>query len=153
MAALPMPGLTPPAVNMKRSFIDSNIIVYANDSNAGAKQHQAIDIVKTHLLKRSGVISTQVMQEYANVAITKLKQESSVVLRQLRLLENFHMAAITPKTTRRAVEILTTYQLSFWDANIIAAAEDAECELILSEHLNTGQFYAGIEVVNPFTSP
>jgi predicted nucleic acid-binding protein len=148
-----MPGLIPSAVNMKRSFINSNIIVYANHSHAGAKQHQAIDLVKTHLLKRSGVISTQVMQEYANVAVTKLNQESSVVLRQLRLLENFHMAAITPKTTRRAIEILTGYQISFWDPNIIAAAEDAECELIFSDDLNTGQFYAGIEVVDPFTSP
>lgn len=134
---------------MKTCFIDTNIIVYANDMNAGEKQGQAIDIIKRQMQMQTGVISTQVMQEYANVAINKLKQETSVVLRQLRLLEDLAVAPITPKTTRRAVEILATYQISFWDANIIAAAEAAECDVILSEDLNPGQFYAGIQVINP----
>ena len=137
---------------MKTCFIDTNIIVYANDKNAGDKQRQAIDIVKQQLQMQTGVISTQVMQEYANVAISKLKQEISVVLRQLRLLEDLAIAPITPKTTRRAVEILTTYKISFWDANIIAAAEAAECDVILSEDLSSGQFYAGLEVINPLAN-
>lgn len=137
---------------MKTCFIDTNIIVYANDKNAGDKQRQAIDIVKQQLQMQTGVISTQVMQEYANVAISKLKQEISVVLRQLRLLEDLAIAPITPKTTRRAVEILTTYKISFWDANIIAAAEAAECDVILSEDLSSGQFYAGLEVINPLAT-
>ena len=135
---------------MRRSFIDSNIIVYANDRTAGDKQRRAAELVKIHMQEQTGVISTQVMQEYANTAINKLHQDSAVVARQVRLLEHLALAPINPKSIRRAVEILTTYQISFWDANIIASAEAFECDVILSEDLNTGQFYAGIEVINPF---
>lgn len=135
---------------MKRAFIDSNIIVSANDCQAGPKQSLAIQVVKDRMRDQTGVISTQVMQEYANVAIGKLNQDCSVVLRQLRLLERLSLSPITPQTTRRAVELLELYGISFWDANIIASAEAAGCDVILSEGLNTGQYYAGMEVVNPF---
>jgi predicted nucleic acid-binding protein len=135
---------------MKRSFIDSNLVVYANDCSSGAKQEQAITLIQELMTSQTGVISTQVLQEYAQVATNKLGQDSAVVLRQLRLLENFRIVPLTGKTVRRAVEIQTSYQISFWDANIIAAAEAADCDRILSEDLNAGQLYAGIEVVNPF---
>ncbi len=138
---------------MKFYFIDSNIIVYANDRQAGTKQDQAIDIVQRLIRGRHGVISTQVMQEYAQVALSKLSQDSAVILRQLRLLERLIVSPLTAKTTRRAVEIVAAYRISFWDANIVAAAEAAECDFILSEDLNTGQFYAGLQVINPFVVP
>ncbi len=136
---------------MKFCFIDSNIIVYANDCSNRDKQERAIQLVQHLMRSQSGVISTQIMQEYANVALTKLEQPSPVILRQLKLLENLTLAPITAKTTRRAVELKITYQLSFWDANIIATAEEADCDIILSEDLNAGQLYAGLEMVNPFT--
>lgn len=137
---------------MKSGFIDSNLIVYANDRREPEKQSRALELVQAMMMKGCGVISTQVLQEYANVALTKLDQESSVILRQLRLLENLHIELITPEITRRAVEIKITTQISFWDANIVAAAESAECDFIVSEDLNAGQLYAGMEVVDPFTS-
>jgi len=85
---------------MKRAFIDSNIIVYANDCQAGPKQSRAIQVVKDRMRDQTGVTSTQVMQEYANAAISKLNQDCSVVLRQLRLLERLSLSPITPQTTR-----------------------------------------------------
>jgi len=51
---------------------------------------------------------------------------------------------------RRAVEIKAAYQVSFWDACIIAAAEYAKCRVILSEDMNAGQFYSVIVMQNPF---
>jgi len=135
---------------MKRCFIDSNIIVYANDVSAGVKQERAIDITIRLMQAQTGVVSTQVMQEYAKVALDKLHQEPEIVLRQLKLMETFIQSPITSKTTRRAVEIKTAYQISFWDANIISSAESADCDIILSEDLNDGQLYAGIQIVNPF---
>ena len=51
---------------------------------------------------------------------------------------------------RRAVEIVQLYKIGFWDACIISNAEYANCLKIFSEDLNTGQFYSGIQVVNPF---
>lgn len=135
---------------MTYCFIDSNIIVYANDRNSGAKQDRAIETVELLMRNQRGVISTQVLQEYAHVALNKLGQDSGIVIRQLKLLERLVMSPITCRTTRRAVELLCAYGISFWDANIVAAAEQAGCDLVLSEDLNAGQLYAGLKVLNPF---
>jgi len=98
----------------------------------------------------SGVISTQVLQEYAHVALNKLHQRQDVILRQLVLLEEMTVIQQSPTLIRRAVEIKATYQISFWDACIIAAAEYAKCNVILSEDMNASQFYSGIVMQNPF---
>jgi len=137
---------------VKQCFIDSNVVVYANDRNAGHKQTRAIDVIRQLMCAQNGSLSIQVLQEYANVALIKLKQEAEVVLRQLKLLESLTVIAPTPKMVRRSVEIRNVYHIAFWDAAIIGAAEMGECDAILSEDLNTGQYYSGIEVVNPFAS-
>ncbi len=135
---------------MRRYFIDSNILVYANDRNAGEKQARAIEAIVRCMKAGNGVISIQVLQEYANIALAKLMQDSAVVLRQLTLLDVFRIVAPSSAMVRRAVEIRSAYRISFWDAGIVAAAETADCDRILSEDLNAGQFYAGVKVTNPF---
>ena len=56
---------------------------------------------------------------------------------------------MTPRLIRRGLEIQTRYQISFWDASIIAAASSAGCSVMLSEDLSAGQVYAGVGS-NPF---
>ncbi|MEF8822839.1 MAG: PIN domain-containing protein [Desulfohalobiaceae bacterium] len=137
---------------MRRCFIDSNIVVYANDRSSGSKQSRAVEIISACMAGGNGVISIQVLQEYANIALKKLGQDPPVVMRQLKLLEAFTLVTPSPKSVRRAVEIRQSYRISFGDAGIIAAAEDANCGVIFSEDLNNGQYYAGIVVVNPLLS-
>ena len=133
-----------------RMFLDSNIIVYANDCREPHRQRVAVDVVTGCMREGSGVISVQVLQEYANVALGKLKQSSDIVLRQLHLLEVLEVVEPNAMMVRRSVEIRAAYGISFWDSAIVAAAEYAKCDVILSEDLNPGQFYAGIIVRNPF---
>jgi predicted nucleic acid-binding protein len=133
------------------SFIDTNIIIYANDARSVDKQSQAIDLVSRLMRDDTGVISTQVLQEYAHVALNKLDQRQDVVIRQLFLLESFTVIGQSPELIRRAIEIRSAYCINFWDACIISAAEKADCDTIYSEDLNAGQFYSGIIVRNPFT--
>ena len=137
---------------MARHFIDTNIVVYANDGRYPTKQERALEVVKHLMLAGTGVVSIQVLQEYANTALTKLEQGAAVVIRQLKLLEKLIVVSPSPALVRRAVEIRNTYQTTFWDASIIAAAEAGECDAVLSEDLNTGQYYAGIRVINPFAA-
>lgn len=134
---------------MRRYFIDSNIVIYANDRNARERQARAIEVIQKCMSAKNGVLSIQVLQEYASIALTKLMQDSAVVLRQIRLLEVFKIVVPSPAMVRRGVEIRNSYRLSFWDAGIVAAAEIAECDYILSEDLNTGKYYAGVKVINP----
>ncbi len=136
---------------MKRIFIDTNLIVYANDNRDPNKQRKAIDLIKELMDEGLGVISSQVLQEYANTALTKLNQQHTIVLRQLTLLESFEVVLLTPSLIRRAIEIRSAYSISFWDSCIISAAESAGCDSIYSEDLNAGQYYSGIKLSNPLT--
>jgi len=131
-------------------FLDTNIVVYANDKRDEYKQDKALELI-TGLMKASrGTISTQVLQEYAYVALCKLHQNHEVILRQLRLLESFEVVRQSPEMIRRAVEIMKSYKIGFWDSCIISNAEYADCTVIYSEDLNTGQYYSGIRIENPF---
>ena len=122
---------------MKKIFIDTNLLIYANDDRESAKQDIAIHCISEVLHTGNGVLSTQVLQEYASVALNKLNQSQDVVLRQLVLLETLETVLITPALIRRGIEIKTAYSVSFWDSIIISAAEQAHCDTILSEDFNT----------------
>lgn len=133
------------------NFIDTNLIVYANDRRNPVKQKRALEVIQHEIRERTGVVSIQVMQEFANTALNKLGQRAAVVLRQLTLLETLVVVRPEPPMVRRAVELQALFQLSFWDASILAAAEDAGCRQLLSEDLSAGQVYGMVRVVNPFT--
>jgi predicted nucleic acid-binding protein len=132
------------------TFLDTNIVVYAHDAADPRKQRIAADLLHTHALDRTGVLSTQVLAEYAAVAVEKLRQDPDLVTRQLLLLERMTVVQVTGALTRRAIEIRRTYGLRIWDAAILAAAEHAGCDVLLSEDLNPGQLYSGIRAQNPF---
>jgi len=134
---------------MKR-FLDTNVIVCANDVRLPEKQARAIEVVTRAIRDGSGVISTQVMQEYAVVAGSKLHQDPDTILRQLLLLESLEVVLITPALIRRGLELQFRYQIDYWDASILAAAEHAQCSVLLTEDLNPGQLYANVRIENPF---
>ncbi len=101
---------------MNKVFIDTNIIVYAQDRRCPEKQQQAIEHITELFNAGTGVVSTQVLQEYAATDLTKLGQKSEVVLHILYLLENFEVVRQTPGMIRKAVELKTLYSIRFWDA-------------------------------------
>jgi len=135
---------------MSKVFIDTSIIVYSQDRRFPKKQQRAIERIAELFNAGNGVVSTQVIQEYAATALTKLGQKPDVVLHILYLLENFEVMRQTLGMIRRAVELKSLYSIQFWDACIIANAEMTGCSIILTEDLNTTRFYSGIRVINPF---
>jgi predicted nucleic acid-binding protein len=144
-------GKSPTAVDRcSMNFLDTNLIVYANDRRDKKKQTRALDVIREEIRAGTGVVSIQVLQEYANTALNKLGQEPAIVLRQLTLLEALTVVSPEPPMVRRAVELKALFQLSFWDASILAAAESAGCRHLLSEDLNDGQAFGSIRVINPF---
>jgi len=135
---------------MSKTFIDTNIVVYANDMRDPEKQKTAVNLIAALMDSGGGVISTQVLQEYVVTALQKLHQRPDVVIRTIAILENLEVIQQSPEMIRKAVELKTLYHISFWDACIISNAEAAGCSTIVSEDLNSGQFYSGIAVINPF---
>ena len=137
---------------MSKAFIDTNVLVYANDQRDARKQETAIALVECLLRDGSGVISTQVLQEYVVTARARLGLDADVILRQVAVLETLEFVVVTPPLIRRAVEIAARYQLNYWDAAIVAAAELARCARIVSEDFSHDTLYAGIRVENPFAA-
>jgi predicted nucleic acid-binding protein len=133
-------------------FLDTNVIVYANDARDRAKQERAQELTAAAMREGTGTISTQVLQEYAVAAHKRLHQDPDAILQQLLLLETLEVVQVTPAVIRRALELQWRYRIDFWDANILAAAEKARCAVLLSEDLNPGQLYATVRVENPFAS-
>ena len=133
-----------------RSFIDTNILVYAEASDEPAKQRIALDLLKQLFETTSGVLSTQVLQEYCNVAIKKLKLPAAHIRAQLDLYEQFEVVQVTPAIIRAGLDLHQTRSVSFYDAIVLASAQTAGCSVLLSEDMNAGELVGGIRVVNPF---
>jgi predicted nucleic acid-binding protein len=136
-------------LDVTKVFLDTNILVYAVDARDPAKHDRAIDTVERCMADGSGVISTQVLQEFASVTLNKLHQKVEIVLAELAVLEAMEVVQITPGLIRRAVEFHQSRQINYWDALIVAAAEVARCSRLWSEDFAPGLIYGLLRVENP----
>ena len=135
---------------MSKPFFDSNIVLYANDDRDPRKKGIALKLVTEAVRHGLAVVSTQVLAEYASIAIHRMKQDPSAVTTQLQQLELLEVIPMTSALMRRGIELHQLYQVHFWDGCILAAAEHANCRILLSEDLNPGQRYGSVKVENPF---
>lgn len=134
----------------ERSFIDTNILVYAEASDLPAKQRAALDLLKRLYEEASGVLSTQVLQEYCNVAIRKLRMPALQIRARLDFYEQFEIVQVTPLIVRAGLDLHQTRSLGFYDALIVASAQTAGCNVLYSEDLNTGEKMGPVRIANPF---
>lgn len=134
-----------------RTFIDTNVLVYAEASDAPEKQQRSLAVLKQHFLEGTGVLSTQVLQEYCNVAIKKLKLPMQHIREQLDLYEQFEVIQVTPAIIRRGLDLHQTRSVAFYDALILASAQIAGCAAVLSEDMNAGEMTGDVRIVNPFS--
>lgn len=133
-----------------RSFIDTNILVYAEASDEPVKQRAALALLKQLYGGAWGVLSTQVLQEYCNVALKKLRLPAPHIRAQLDLYEQFEIVQVTPAIIRAGLDLHQTRSVGFYDALIVASAQVAGCSVLFSEDLNTGESMAGVRIINPF---
>ena len=135
-----------------RIFVDTNILVYAHDRSAGSRHARAAEIVETLWENETGVISTQVLQEFYVTITRKLKGPLSPGEAR-EIIRNYLVWPVQyndPEMTIRASEIEEKNGLSFWDALIVAAALRLQAQKIITEDLNHGQIIEGILIENPF---
>jgi predicted nucleic acid-binding protein len=131
-------------------FLDTNIFVYlfVNDPD---KKGVSYKLISRALLTREGKISSQVIREFLNVGIKKYPGQ----INELRLF--FHnvldpLCEVFPDSSliEAAIDIHQDTKYSFYDSLIIAAALDADCRVLYSEDLQSGQIIHGMEIVNPY---
>ena len=133
-----------------RSFFDTNVLVYADDKSAPAKQQRAVDLVAEHRRAGTGVASLQVLQEYFVTVTRKLKVDARVARRKVELLAEFDVAAPGIPDVLAAIDLHRLHGFSFWDALVIRAASQAGCRVLLSEDMQDGLEIEGVQVNNPF---
>lgn len=136
-----------------KAFVDTNILVYAHDRISGIKNHRARALIETLWSTGGGVVSTQVLQELC-INLRRKSAKPLTVEETRSLIEDYlkwEIVVNTPTSVIEALAIETRYQISFWDALIIHAAESSGAAILYSEDLSDGQIYGSVRVVNPLT--
>lgn len=135
-----------------RSFVDTNVVVYAVDENPAdrAKHDAAVELLADQ--PENLVLSTQVLQEFYHVVTRKLAKplDARRAAAAVRALTKLDVVGSDAELVLAAIEASQSAQISVWDALIVAAASLAQCERILTEDLADGQTIHGLRVENPF---
>ena len=133
-----------------RSFFDTNVLIYADDQAAPAKQRRALDLVAEHRLAGTGVVSLQVLQEYFVTVTRKLHVDPRVARRKVELLAEFDVAAPDVGDILAAIDLHRLHGFSFWDALVVRAAKQSGCRVVFSENMQEAREIDGVQIVNPF---
>jgi predicted nucleic acid-binding protein len=134
-------------------FFDTNVLVYQFDHNSRDKREIAQSLIERSLVSAQPMISTQVVQEFINVASKKFTDTMTVgelSLFMSELLSRMCRHEPSMEFYERAVSLFKAHWLQFYDALIIQAAIDLGCTTLYSEDLQDGQKFGGLTIVNPF---
>jgi predicted nucleic acid-binding protein len=133
-------------------FVDTNVLIYAVDQ-ADLKKQLAAQSWRAWLWETNrGRISFQVLQEFYVIATKKQPSANVEVRKEVSDLMAWQPIALDADVIARAWKIEDRYDISFWDALIVAAAKITSCRYLLTEDLQSGQELDGVMVVNPFLS-
>jgi predicted nucleic acid-binding protein len=139
-------------MSVGKIFVDTNVLIYAYDVSAGVKHLRAMELVTELWKLRTGLVSTQVLQEFYVTATRKIARplESSFARQIVADLSRWEVVTIEPKTILAAIDLQRDHLLSFWDAMIVTTAANGSAEILFTEDLNHGQVISGVTVQNPF---
>jgi predicted nucleic acid-binding protein len=132
-------------------FVDTNILMYAHDKAAGEKHERAKALVEELWRDRTGVVSTQVLQELA----VNLRRKTSNPLDTKGTREvvadylTWQVVVNAGESVLEALDVEARYRVSFWDALVLQAAQASGAAILYSEDLSDGQTYGGVRVLNP----
>ena len=135
-------------------FFDTNVLIYQFDKTAPRKQKQAIELIERYGFDGKAMISTQVAQEFMNVALKGFAIKLSPIELELVIEDLLKpLCAHSPNFDfyTRALKLCASNSINFYDALIVQAALDCGCVKLYSEDMQDGQQFAGLEIINPFT--
>jgi len=133
-----------------RCFADTNLFLYAASKDPADADRRA---AARELVAQEDIgISAQVLQEFAHNASAKkrLGLEAKETETILHAMLEYPVLPVTGELVLEAYALQQRYQISYWDAAIVAAAHTLGCTILYTEDLNSGQDYGGVIVQNPF---
>jgi predicted nucleic acid-binding protein len=134
-------------------FVDTNVLVYAEDRHDPRKQGVARDLIRSALRQKSYVVSTQVLAEFFAVAVGKLGLSAEGARRRVEIYAALDVFRRGVEDLLAAIDLHRLFQLSIWGRLVFRVASASGCRVLYSEDLQSGRRVAGVEVVNPFAEP
>ena len=136
-------------------FVDANVLVYAFDASAKAKRAAAKALLERLWDSGGGCLSVQVLQEFFVIVTRKVAKPLSVEEAADRIREFSAWRVFGPGAddVLAAIALQQQSNLSFWDAMIVHAATETQCDVLWTEDLNDGQSIRGVRIRNPFAPP
>ena len=136
-----------------KSFLDTNVVVYAFSQSSPSKAKIAQRLIADGAADKQAIISYQVVQEFVNVALRGFRL--AIVrsdLESLVLTALFPMMAISssPALVIEALRLQAANQLSWYDSLIVAAAIQGDCKILYSEDMQHGRRFGELLIENPF---
>lgn len=131
-------------------FLDTNIFLYAHDNSVEDKQIAARDLIKRVYGNGTCAISTQVMSEFFQNFVVKFKRRYSDALKEMHFMSRYTVIEQTLKLLLEGARLFNQNSLSWRDSLIIAAALEAEADILYTEDLQHNQIISGEKIVNPF---
>lgn len=134
------------------TFVDTNVLLYAA-SNAPADQAKRA-VARRVLAEPNIGFSAQVLQEFYAAAVTKgrLAMTHDEAVAVIDSLAAFPVIPITRELVLAAIAARQKFQISYWDAAILSAAQLMGCESVYSEDFSAAQQYDSLRIVNPFAA-
>lgn len=139
-------------MNGNKTFVDTNVIVYAYDTTAGEKHRAAKKVLIDLWRSRRGLVSTQILQELYVTLTRKIPRplKSAQAAEIIEDMLTWDVVVNDGKSIVQAIALVTQEGLSFWDSLVVVAAVRGGAEILLSEDLQAGRDLAGVRILNPF---
>ena len=136
-----------------REFIDTNVLIYADDTRDQGKQARAQALISRLRKEQRGVVSMQVLQEYFAAATRKLGLSSEDARRRVEVYTRFDVVTLHPPDLLAAIDLHRLHNLSFWDALVVRAALNGSCTTLHTEDMQPGYAIERLTIDNPFAGP
>ena len=138
-----------------KTLIDTNVLVYAIDPGEGERRARASSWLDGLARSRTGVLSTQALSELANVGLRRRRphldpRELTSLIDALR--DAYEILPVTPAIVLEALRGVRDHELSWFDAQMWAAAHLHQVPFLLSEDMAAGATYDGVTIVDPFAT-
>ena len=135
-----------------RVFVDTNVLVYRRDRADQNKHERALSWIEQLWRTRGGRLSIQVLQEFYITLTQKLdpKLPKETARQDVRDFMSWYPVVLDPKLVEAAWSAQDRHKTSWWDSLIVAAAQSASCQYLLTEDLQEGQMFDELQVINPF---
>jgi predicted nucleic acid-binding protein len=132
------------------SFVDTDVLVYADDVRDAAKQARARELLRRVVRERSGKLSLQVLQEFFAAATQKLGLTAADARQRVEVFSHMDVVRLDVDDVLAAIDLHRLHELSIWDALVVRAALLSGCRILYTEDLQDGRRFENLRVVNPF---